>query len=160
MDYKAALGGNVDASKLGDGFFDEYPGGPPGAIDFSGVVNSRTVTDTADTYAGESSIGLELQANVGVNLGPVGKSQKTFETNPMVVNNRETYYLETTVVDNEEASHASFHLEDPDDGDYFVVRIYKDPDVGTPLFVLDGGASSCAWEVKTKPRTAPKMSVV
>lgn len=33
-----------------------------------------------------------------------------------------------------------------------------DPDHGTPLFSLDGGASSCQWEVGTAHRTAPSSS--
>ena len=32
-----------------------------------------------------------------------------------------------------------------------------DPDHGTPLFSLDGGASSCAWEVGSAHRSAPTL---
>lgn len=61
-----------------------------------------------------------------------------------------------TVGDN---SDFMLHLEDGDIGDYFLVRLYQDPDYGVPLFVLDGGASSCGWEPNTAHRTAPSISV-
>jgi hypothetical protein len=156
IDYNAALGSNVQMP----GFFDDYPGGLPGSINLAGIVNERTVVDTKDTYAGETAVGEALEVTLGGNFGPFGDLKHILSTHPQFVNNREFLYLETTVVNNDDGSHASFHLEDPDYGDYFVVRVFKDPDIGTPLFVLDGGASSCAWEVKTKPRAAPKMSVV
>ena len=37
-------------------------------------------------------------------------------------------------------------------------QVYSDPDFGTPLFSLDGGASSCQWEVGTAHRSAPTLS--
>ena len=58
----------------------------------------------------------------------------------------------------EEDSNVMFHLEDDTNGDYFVVSVWFDPDHGTPLFSLDGGASSCQWEVGTAHRTAPSLS--
>ena len=36
--------------------------------------------------------------------------------------------------------------------------MYSDPDFGTPLFGMDGGASSCQWEVGTAHRSAPTLS--
>jgi hypothetical protein len=53
----------------------------------------------------------------------------------------------------EDKSHASFHLEDPDGGDYFVVQVYRDPYYGTPFFNTVAGASSCHHEAGTDPRT-------
>jgi hypothetical protein len=156
IDYNAALGSNVQMP----GFFDDYPGGLPGEINLAGIVNERTVIDKADTYAGQTAVGLDMELKLGVALPFAGDNKNVFSTKPQFVNNRESLYLETTMVNNDDGTHASFHLEDPDYGDYFVVRVFKDPDIGTPLFVLDGGASSCAWEVKTKPRAAPKMEAV
>jgi hypothetical protein len=58
-----------------------------------------------------------------------------------------------------DGSSASFHLEDPDDGDYFLVKVFEDPDNGLPLFALDGGASACTWEANTYHRSDPTLSV-
>ena len=54
---------------------------------------------------------------------------------------------------------AGFHLEDPDDGDYFVVQVFKDPYYGTPLFFTNGGASSCQHEANTARRSRPMIEV-
>ena len=56
-----------------------------------------------------------------------------------------------------DGSTVMFHLEDPNAGDYFVVSVWSDPDFGTPLLSLDGGASSCQWEVGTAHRSAPTL---
>jgi hypothetical protein len=58
-----------------------------------------------------------------------------------------------------DGSDAAFHLQDPDDGDYFLVKVFEDPDNGLPLFALDGGASACTWEVNTYHRSDPTLSV-
>jgi hypothetical protein len=62
----------------------------------------------------------------------------------------------TTVTDD---SRVSFHLEDPEWGDYFLVTVWEDPEYTTPIFSLQGGASSCKWEVNTYHRSAPTMEV-
>ena len=54
-------------------------------------------------------------------------------------------------------SYSGFHLEDPDYGDYFVVQVFNDPMYNTPLFYLNGGASSCHWEIGTAHRSAPTL---
>merc|ERR1719473_269966 len=51
-----------------------------------------------------------------------------------------------------------FHLEDPDPGDYFVVSVFSDPEYQTPIFIPDGGASSCLWEVDTAHRSSPSIT--
>jgi len=63
--------------------------------------------------------------------------------------------VETTIM---EDSSTMFHLEDPNVGDYFVVSVWADPDYGTTLLSLDGGASSCQWEVGTAHRSAPTLA--
>lgn len=60
-------------------------------------------------------------------------------------------------IDSSEGVSTMFHFEDPDVGDYFVVSVFTDPDYGTPLFSLDGGASSCQWEVGSAHRSAPGL---
>ena len=67
-------------------------------------------------------------------------------------------YHTTQEVQNSEESTASFTLADPDFGDYFVVSVWSDPDYGTPLLSLDGGASQCEWEVGTVHRNMPTLT--
>jgi hypothetical protein len=66
------------------------------------------------------------------------------------------YHNSIEVVDD---SNARFHFEDADVGDYFVVSIFEDPEYQTPLFVNNGGASSCGWEVETAHRTSPNLEL-
>jgi len=66
----------------------------------------------------------------------------------------ETYHVR----DKSEKSQSMFHLSDPDQGDYFVVSVWHDPDYGTALLSLDGGASQCGWEVGTVHRSAPTIA--
>ena len=54
-------------------------------------------------------------------------------------------------------THTHTHARPPT-GDYFVVSIYRDPDYGTALFSLDGGASSCQWEAGTARRATPTLA--
>jgi hypothetical protein len=68
----------------------------------------------------------------------------------------QTYHKSAETVDD---SNARFHFEDPEVGDYFVVSIFEDPEYQTPLFVNNGGASSCAWEVETAHRTSPNLEL-
>lgn len=56
-------------------------------------------------------------------------------------------------------SYAAFELTDPDAGDYFVITLWEDPEYPTPIFSLQGGASSCTWEPNTYHRAAPSMLV-
>jgi hypothetical protein len=58
-----------------------------------------------------------------------------------------------------DGSNAAFTLSDPDAGDYFVVTVWNDPEYPVPLFSLQGGASSCRWEVNTYHRVAPTLAV-
>lgn len=67
--------------------------------------------------------------------------------------------MRTTTIDQDSVSHSLFHLEDPNNQDYFVLTVWKDPDYPTAIFALQGGASSCGWEINTNHITAPTMYV-
>jgi hypothetical protein len=71
---------------------------------------------------------------------------------------KEIVRASTTVTAMDDRSHASFHLEDPDGGDYFVVEVLRDPYYGTPLFYTSMGASSCPTEGGTDSRSKPSIS--
>lgn len=73
--------------------------------------------------------------------------------------NFEHTLVDKTTIETQETdqSTASFHLQDPDVGDYFVVSTWYDPDHGTPLFGVNGGASQCSWEVGTAHRSQPTI---
>ena len=47
---------------------------------------------------------------------------------------------------------------DPDQGDYFVIKVFKDPRFGLPFFYTKLGASSCHHEVNTAKRAEPSIS--
>jgi hypothetical protein len=68
-----------------------------------------------------------------------------------------TTYVTTRTTKQE--SEMKFHFQDPHFGDYFVVTVWKDPEYLTPIFAINGGASSCTWEEGTAHRTQPTMRV-
>jgi hypothetical protein len=65
----------------------------------------------------------------------------------------------TTTSTESDGSTISFHFEDAQVGDYFLVTIWEDPEYPSPIFGLAGGASSCKWEAGTYHRTAPTLEV-
>lgn len=65
----------------------------------------------------------------------------------------------TNVTSASDEAYAAFTLIDPDAGDYFVVTVWEDPEYPTPLFAIQGGASSCKWEYNTYHRAAPALSI-
>jgi hypothetical protein len=52
----------------------------------------------------------------------------------------------------------TYHLEDDDAGDNFLMKIHKNGKIwGSPIFELIAGESSCPWETGTKARTEPSL---
>lgn len=51
----------------------------------------------------------------------------------------------------------TYHLEDNDPGDNYLINLYKGSKYGTYIFDLVAGESSCPWEKGTKPRSEPSL---
>ena len=51
-----------------------------------------------------------------------------------------------------------FYLGDDDAGDNFSFSVYDDPDFNMPVFVVNGGESSCPWEEGTLKRQAASIT--
>ena len=132
-------------------------GGDSAAGTLSGCITGSDVTLTESLERSESTSSKKIGGGfttenrifmVLVNAHVEGGKSWTTETSKSVV-------IETTI---EEDSSTMFHLEDPDGGDYFVVSVWSDPDYGTALFSVDGGASHCQWEVGTAHRSSLTMA--
>ena len=115
----------------------------------------------------------ETRATTDAWLSPKSQLQLTFIGSSEVVDPPSPYNPEATsvpaiysdyishtvdIVEIGQGSAYQFQLEDQDVGDYFVLSVWNDPDYGTPLFSVDGGLSSCQWEVGTGHRTQPTLS--
>jgi hypothetical protein len=135
---------------------------------------------TGENGNGEKTV--EIQTGVhGSYAGPVGVGAAIDLQSGL---SEETLSMSTRVTTIDDKSHASFSLEDPDGGDYFVVQVtfptedfhpicthscglvshpgrsqvFKDPYYGTPLFYTAKGASSCPREANTAARSAPAIT--
>ena len=151
---------------------------------FAGVAKSVKTAETISTYAGyiglalsaaKTAVGSARKTNIAAECG---REDKTFQVglssesdSPGVLmgityNIKSKSSLSFELVTQSEAvlrtneddtSQARFTLQDDDSGDYFVISVWSDPDFGTPLFSLDGGASQCLWEVGTAHRSIPML---
>ena len=124
----------------------------------AGITHSET-KETRDLERKETSTDRQLSAVISYQFKVPLLGASTQFNGAAGVGGTTAYSLavtrETTIT---EESHAMFHLEDPNFGDYFVVSVYSDPDFGTPLFSLDSGAASCQWEVGAAHRSAPTLA--
>ncbi len=55
------------------------------------------------------------------------------------------------------ATTITYHLEDNDPGDGFLINLFKGKHYGTFIFNTVAGQSSCPWEKDTKPRSEPSL---
>jgi hypothetical protein len=160
MEY--ALGNNVggpsddeDAIAAWNALHDVSVGGDVGEVDYNAITESTMLITKSNKYERETSTGAQFDYSLPKIFG-VGACVQDHLS--FVSGNTKTF-LQTTVVENSDSTESVIHLEDPDIGDYFVVKLFYDPDYGTPFFALDGGASSCQWEVFTAHRSAPTLQI-
>jgi hypothetical protein len=118
-----------------------------------GAYNKEHTFD--DTSSEKGAAGLAVDATIQVGNGVLGHVKLELQ----VGGGGSHVGVKTTVVTATDTSHAKFHLEDPNFGDYFVVTVWRDPEYPTPIFSLQGGASSCKWEANTYHKSAPTVKV-
>ena len=136
----------------------EYAGYIEKALKIAKAITTAARPDIIDAACGRtdktSEIGLSSESDTGgVTLG-VKHNVKSKSTLMFQIVTKSEAILRTT---EDDTSQARFTLQDGDPGDYFVLSVWSDPDFGTPLFSLDGGASQCLWEVGTAHRSMPML---
>ena len=123
----------------------EYKYGMDGSVS----TEIETAAEEEHTYKNQFQIDFELRY-FGFGGGDVGTTG----------HERSTLTSESTVRTDTDDAYSAFRLEDPDQGDYFVVQVFFDPHYGTPLFYTNGGASMCHWEEMTGHRSSPTITAI
>jgi len=122
----------------------------------AGITGSEyVITKEEDRDEFAWAVGVKAEGDTSFTLGGVGVDFGVEASLGGAGTTSGSVNIVTTTTDD---STARFTLADPEGGDYFVVSLYSDPDFGVPLFSLDGGASSCQWEVGTAHRSQPTLS--
>jgi hypothetical protein len=130
-------------------------GGGGAALDYSTMLQEpfEPLETEVEVLLPDGNTDSALDAKGGLELDLRGPAGVGVGLDTMHGYSRETVSTQTMVYTTEDKSHASFHLEDPDGGDYFVVQVFRDPYYGTPFFNTVAGASSCHHEAGTDPRS-------
>ena len=113
----------------------------------------------ADTTRGDNSSyevasWYQLALDVSFSTGVIG-----WEAGASIRNDDRT--LNDTLVTKTRSTVITYHLEDNDAGDNFLMKIHKKGKIwGTPIFEMIAGETSCPYELGTKPRSEPSLTTV
>ena len=111
-------------------------------------------TTRGDNTSYEVASWYQLALDVSFSTGVIG-----WEAGASIRNDDRT--LTDTLVATTRSTVITYHLEDNDPGDNFLMKIHKKGKIwGTPIFEMIAGETSCPYELGTKPRSEPSLTTV
>ena len=117
-------------------------------LSFDGGLTYDYLYSISNTFSSTQTILLDIEhedaENWGFELAGLGQSK-------IDINFSNTTDEQSETETNNNVATIGFHLEDDNIIDYYNFQVKEDPTWGMPVFVLNGGASSCPFEPGTVP---------
>lgn len=110
---------------------------------------------TGKNFSNTSEIAFENATTI---FGALGATINDFGLEYGYSNSQNTESSESTTNEESTGETMGFVLDDDDPGDGFSMTVKRDPLWGMPVFVVNGGQSSCPWEAGTVKRQLASLT--